>query len=878
MVIEGGTVASPDAGEATKRPRAPWWQLGARYAERGLSGGEPVERLVLRTPSAVRRRVVGGAAIGVLVLAAVSGSLAWRQYRAEQHQAVRDLSSRVGLTGLIINTAFSSGVATLQTVAEAPVVRNTDAAQMGPYFRRVDLTGGKLFNGGISWSNTLGNVMASSTGVTAANVSDREYFQQALATRVPYVSAGLIGKKSRKPVVVVAIPTFDPSGRLTGVLTGGIRLGSLGKSRQTDELGLQGLTVVDRNGQLILQKGLGHVSNAALLGKVQAAKTGVVSGTSGLQGGSDHVVAFSTATLPGWTIAVDAPESTVYAAARHSLLLDLASIGVAVLLVLAILGLVIRRSGRQIREQGQQAQSWSRLTSTLAAASTPAEVADALLESVQGVFADAVIVVSVHSETGEELRAASSLPGWRRVAGDDERFAAVADLTQDGPRSWSLERQRSLHDLYLAFGRGLRALHGVPILDPAGRPAGGIGVLTERGRLESSEWELLGAFASQAAQPLERALAFEHEHEVAFRLQQSLLPSELPTAPGLTLAGEYAAGGTGVDVGGDWYDAVLRPDGSIVLCVGDVSGRGAAAATVMGRQRSTFRAYAFDFFSPAEILRRMIRHVDDDEMTTVVCVGLDPLEGMLVYSSAGHPPPLLLDRVSGEVVRLEEAGAPPLGVAEGVDIIERSLPLPAHAVLAMYTDGLVERRGESIEDGIGVLGRTMAARPNISAREVMSAISEAIGTPADDVALLLASLEPASSFDIELAGQPEILPGLRRRLRAWLSRYGFEAAASDIVLAVSEALNNAIEHAYREVVGTVRLRVAADENLLRIEISDRGRWFDSEPNDERGRGILLMNSLMDSVQIESNGSGTTVTLERRRLGAGSPSPVATPNA
>ncbi len=116
----------------------------------------------------------------------------------------------------------------------------------------------------------------------------------------------------------------------------------------------------------------------------------------------------------------------------------------------------------------------------------------------------------------------------------------------------------------------------------------------------------------------------------------------------------------------------------------------------------------------------------------------------------------------------------------------------------MYTDGLVERRGESIEDGIGVLGRTMAARPNISARELLSAISDAIGSPADDVALLLASIEPASSFEIELAGRPEVLPGLRRRLRAWLGRQGFEAASSDIVLAVSEALNNAIEHAYRE--------------------------------------------------------------------------------
>ena len=842
-----------------------------------MSGGGPVERLVLRTPSVVRRRLVGGAAIGVIVLATVSGSLAWRQYRADQHQAVKDLSSRVALTGLVVDTAFSSGLSTLESVSQAPALRTTDTVAMGPYFRRVDATGGKLFNGGISWSNTVGNIMASSTGGTA-NISDREYFQQTLATRRPYVSGGLIGKQSRTPLVVVAIPTFDAGGRLTGVLTGGIKLGTLGKSGQTEELGLNGLTVVDRNGQLILEPGLGHVSNTALLARMQTAKTGVVEGSAGLEGGSHHVVAFSTAALPAWTIVVDQPESSVYAAARHSLLLDLASIGVAVLVVLAILGLAVRRSGRQIREGGQQAQSWTLLTRTLGAASTPAEVADAMLVTVQEVFPDAVIVVSVHSETGDELRAGSRLPGWRRVPGDAARFKAIAELVNEGPRSWSLERQRSLRDLYLAFGRGLKALHGVPIPDPTGRPAGGIGLLTERGRLASSEWELLGAFAAQAAQPLERALAFEHEHEVAFRLQQSLLPSELPTAPGLSLAGEYAAGGTGIDVGGDWYDAVLRPDGSIMLCVGDVSGRGADAATVMGRQRSTFRAYAFDYPSPAEVLRRMIRHVDDDEMTTVVCISIDPLEGVLVYSSAGHPPPLLLDRDSGEVVRLDHASAPPLGVAEPTDVIERSLPLPARAALAMYTDGLVERRGESIEEGIGVLGRTLAARPNISARALLSAISEAIGSPADDVALLLASIEPAARFEIELAGRPEVLPGLRRRLRAWLGRQGFEAASADVVLAVSEALNNAIEHAYRDVEGTVRLRVAADGNLLSIEISDRGRWFEPEPNDERGRGILLMNSLMDSVEIESNGAGTTVTLERRGRAQTPRESQATPSA
>ena len=257
------------------------------------------------------------------------------------------------------------------------------------------------------------------------------------------------------------------------------------------------------------------------------------------------------------------------------------------------------------------------------------------------------------------------------------------------------------------------------------------------------------------------------------RLQRSLLPADLPQAPGLSLAGEYLAGGTGIEIGGDWYDAVLRPDGILELCVGDVSGRGVGAATIMGRQRSTFRAYAYDCDSPAEVLRRMIRHVNEDEMITAACVTVDPVEGALRYSCAGHPPPLLLDRDTGTVVRLDGASSPPLGVAEPSDVVEQQLLLPERATLALYTDGLVERRGESIEDGIDVLAREMSRGPEVSAQAALASIGGSIGAPTDDVALLIASLEPAASFAVELSAEPEILPGVRRRLRGWLTRHGF---------------------------------------------------------------------------------------------------------
>jgi anti-sigma regulatory factor (Ser/Thr protein kinase) len=256
-------------------------------------------------------------------------------------------------------------------------------------------------------------------------------------------------------------------------------------------------------------------------------------------------------------------------------------------------------------------------------------------------------------------------------------------------------------------------------------------------------------------------------------------------------------------------------------------------------------------------------------MITAVCVSIDPLEGILTYSCAGHPPPILRDCDAGEVARLDQAGAPPLGVAEPADMIEERLMLPDNARLAMYTDGLVERRSKSIDEGIDVLARTLSSSSTVTAREMMSAVTEAIGAPTDDVALLLASIEPAMSFEIELPAVPDMLRALRRRLTAWLTRIGFDdEAAGEIVLAVSEACNNAVEHAYNGGgPGAVWLTASFRDELLSIEIADRGRWLVAEPTDERGRGIHLMNGLMDRVDIKAGADGTRITLERRRAAA-----------
>ncbi|HUY71684.1 MAG TPA: SpoIIE family protein phosphatase [Gaiellaceae bacterium] len=819
-----------------------------------------------------RRRLIGGAAIAVIALAAVSAVLAWRQYRADQHRAVSDLNARVALVAADVDTGMAGGISTLDAIAAAPSVIAGDPALMTQFFRRIEARNGRFFSAGLGWSDLRGAVRASSVpGAPNLDVSHRLYFRRAVATHKPYVSAGLVSRRTKQPTVVVAVPTFDSHGRLNGVLFGGIQLNTVGKGKQSEPLGFQGLTILDRNGQLLLA-GLARPENGKLLARIEKAGTGDFEGTSGLEGGGQHVVAFAAAKLPAWTIAIDRSESALYAAPRRSLILTLASLGGAVLLILFTLSLVVRRSRRAIEAQGEQVQSWSRLTRTLTDAATPSEIANTLLDSLQSGFPDAVIVVDVESETGAEVRASSRLPGWRRVAGDAPRLRKVAALATGTPRTRSLEREKPLRELYLAYGRRLKALHSVPILDQGGAPTGSISLMTARGRLEPSEWELLGAVVDQAARALARARAFVHEHDLAVRLQRSLLPDRLPRVPGIDLAGEYLAGGTGVEVGGDWYDAVHRPDGILQLCVGDVSGRGVGAATVMGRQRNIFRAHAYDLASPAEILRRMLRHVNDDEMITTACVSIDPLAGEIAYSCAGHPPPLLYDSASGEVKRLDGASAPPLGVADAADIVETSLRLPEPGRLAMYTDGLVERRGQSIEVGIDALGEVLADDAQASSEAALAALARTIGAPSDDVALLMVAVEPIVSFELELPAEPSVLPDLRRRLRCWLARRGFEdTEAGEIVLALNEACNNAIEHGYAGAVGVLKLKGRVDGDAVHIEVSDTGRWQVAESDDERGRGILLMHSLMHNVAIDSTVRGTLVTLERRRgVPAGEP--------
>ena len=258
---------------------------------------------------------------------------------------------------------------------------------------------------------------------------------------------------------------------------------------------------------------------------------------------------------------------------------------------------------------------------------------------------------------------------------------------------------------------------------------------------------ILARARSEARDERERAQRrrqrYEAEHEVAVTLQRSLL-APIPAIPAIDAAARYQAGSTGLEVGGDWYDVLRRSDGVVQVIMGDVAGRGVAAAALMGQLRHAFRAYAYEHASPAEILWRLIRHMNEDELATVVCIAIDPGANEIVYASAGHPPALLRDDVSGEVTRLDLAQAPPLGFASPEAIREARVTLPRRATLLAYTDGVIERRDRVIDEGIERLEAVLAdAGPDLSAADLADRVIRevaAVTAANDDSALLVLRL------------------------------------------------------------------------------------------------------------------------------------------
>ncbi|HVW16923.1 MAG TPA: GAF domain-containing SpoIIE family protein phosphatase [Solirubrobacteraceae bacterium] len=293
--------------------------------------------------------------------------------------------------------------------------------------------------------------------------------------------------------------------------------------------------------------------------------------------------------------------------------------------------------------------------------------------------------------------------------------------------------------------KGIRKMLGVPLL--AGDDLIGVlhvGRLDERS-FDAHDAELLQVAAERLAGASE-ARRVAVEHAAAALLERSLLPTELPDCPGLAFARRYLTPNDRT-VGGDWYDLFTLPSGDLWIVVGDVAGHGLPAAVVMGRIRSTLRSYALLGVEPhtaLELTDRKIRHFEGDALVTVVCAVSAPPYDRLRVTVAGHPPPVVA--LPGRPAAFAELPVdPPLGVPAPRARSSGEIHLPDGAVAVLYTDGLVERRREPLDDGLERLrGAVAADDPEVVCRTVLRSLVGA-RSPSDDVTLVAVRREVGRS-------------------------------------------------------------------------------------------------------------------------------------
>jgi serine/threonine-protein kinase RsbW len=334
------------------------------------------------------------------------------------------------------------------------------------------------------------------------------------------------------------------------------------------------------------------------------------------------------------------------------------------------------------------------------------------------------------------------------VVPDVADAACVEILGEEGPRTIAVAAvDDAARKGILGLGRVDAGATVLP-LRARGRLVGSLILSAAQVRSELRDESLLGELAARAALALENARLYEREHRIAHAMQRSLLAGEPPRDPRFAVATRYQAGVEALEVGGDWYDAFAIGSGRLGVVVGDVVGRGLEAASAMGQLRSALRALTGAEASPGALLDRLeqfVEHFDVGRAATVALADIELETGTMRYACAGHPPPVLIQPGAPPQL-LWDGRSPPLGAFPALrSRSEAQVRLLPGARLVLYTDGLIERRGRAMDDGlaelVGELGRRGSATPQQLVDELAVALDDPEGAT-DDVCLLCLAFGP----------------------------------------------------------------------------------------------------------------------------------------
>jgi serine phosphatase RsbU (regulator of sigma subunit)/anti-sigma regulatory factor (Ser/Thr protein kinase) len=389
---------------------------------------------------------------------------------------------------------------------------------------------------------------------------------------------------------------------------------------------------------------------------------------------------------------------------------------------------------------------------------------------------------------------------------------------------------------------------------------------------------------------IDQSARHDEQRGIAQTLQHSLLPADKLEFPGVEMATRYVAGVEHLDVGGDWYDAIRVDDDHLFLTIGDVSGRGLKAATVMSSLRHAIRAYAVQGDDPGTVVRKLDELVDverDECFATVLCASLDVPRHRVTFASAGHLPPLLVDAEGARLVAM------PVNKPAGVAGVEKqrsaTLSVLPGTALVFFTDGLVERRERGVDEGLEALRRAVPT-PDVAIGSMLTEILDQLvprGSD-DDLALLGLKWEvedrpetrkvraapgawrkldgPTKSMSRRFVPDPASVREARRFVEVALPDL-HQSELEIVLLLVSELATNAVRHAKTDFEVTVVTDPGAGR--IRVGVCDEGSGIPA-PRESRelgpdGRGLRLVRELSYEWGVEWSGAGPpkTVWFEHR---------------
>ncbi|MFD7654288.1 SpoIIE family protein phosphatase [Actinosynnema sp. NPDC059797] len=417
------------------------------------------------------------------------------------------------------------------------------------------------------------------------------------------------------------------------------------------------------------------------------------------------------------------------------------------------------------------------------------------------------------------------------------------DITRD-PRYGLSEPYRGMPPGHLP----VRSYLAVSVVSPSSQEVVGGFFFGHRepGRFTARHQQLAEGIAGYAAIALDNARLFGRQRTMATELARSMLPT-VPHVPDLEITSRYLPAATGSEVGGDWFDVIELPAGRTAFVIGDVVGRGVTAAAVMGQIRTAVRSYALLDLPPADVLGRVSNLADSTPGATfITCLYAvhDPVDQTLTYANAGHLPAILLPP-GGEPRLLGQGLGMPLGVGES--FAQEHTAFPPGACLALYTDGLVESRHRDLDEGIEALVDGLRLLPDdldpqVACDKLIDRLTE--GRHDDDVALL--HVRHTAGHRRVAALPLEADTAAAARARAFVADRLGEWELTDVLdvalTVTSELVTNAVKHT--EDPGTLRLH--HDGARLTVDVADRGatmpRMFEAEPEDDRRRGLHLVNA------------------------------------